>query len=254
MPNAGPIVPTTPAPIDPCKNQDPCILQISDIVKSSDTTGKAAAAASVATLAAVTPAPVLIKTFVNCENGEANFSLETVLVPANSMLYVQKIFEKIANIEAQQCRELTAVATVPEWWQVRFEGGISQLILSYQELKPDGTIGKDWYPITIPHPKSTAQTTTKLTPDYEKGNWQILLTLKDNSKVIINSKTEQGGIDFMNQQIKPLIDPSFLTAAKIKTSHYPDQGFKQIKVTHKHTDYYATGQRSLTPTWRKAVK
>jgi hypothetical protein len=145
------------------------------------------------------------------------------------------------------------VATVPEWWQVRFEGGVEQLILSYREIKQDGTIGNDWYPLTIPHPQNKIATTARLTRDYKKGNWQILYTLDDNSKVILNAFDENEGLDFLRQEIIPLIDPNYRTKAKIKTSHFPNQGFLEIKVLHKNTDYYATGQRKTKPTWRAKV-
>jgi hypothetical protein len=149
--------------------------------------------------------------------------------------------------------DCNCVATVPEWWQVRFEGGIPQIVISYREVKSDGTFGDDWYPIIVPHPKSTDEPKAKLTSNYDKGKWQILLKLKDNSKVIIHAKAEQAGIDFMNSQIKPLIDPVYLTTAKLVTSHFPDSDFTEMTVTNKHVDYYATGNRKMKPTWRTKV-
>jgi hypothetical protein len=77
--------------------------------------------------------------------------------------------------------------------------------------------------------------------------------LDDNSKVIINAETEDGGLSFLTSQIIPLIDPDFRTKAKIKTSHFPLQGFAVFRVTHKNTDYYPTGQRKTKPTWRARV-
>jgi hypothetical protein len=168
-------------------------------------------------------------------------------------VYLPDLFNRLATIEGEKCESCDCVATVPEWWQVRFEGGVEQVILTYREVKSDGSIGNDWYPITIPHPKNKTKTTAKLTRDYVKGNWQILLTLNDNSKVILNAIDEAEGLSFLKTQIIPLIDPAYLTKAKIKAAHFPDQGFGEIKVTHSQTDYFATGQRKLKATWRARV-
>jgi hypothetical protein len=190
------------------------------------------------------------KKFDKCENNAPTYTTQAVAVLAGTEQSELKKFEDLANIQGAQCKDCGCVATVPEWWQVRFEGGTPQIIISYQEVKQDGTLGTDWYPITIPHPKSTNKPAGKLTPDYDKGSWQILLTLKDNTKVILNTKTEQGGKDFMDTRIKPLIADEYLVGAKIKTAHFPDSGFKDMKVTNKHVDYYATGNRKMQSTWR----
>jgi len=136
---------------------------------------------------------------------------------------------------------------------VRFEGGVEQLVISYREVKDDGTIGKDWYPITVPHPLNKGVTTAMLTTPYKKGSYQILLTLDDNSKVILNSFNEAGGLGFMKTQIMPLIDPKFLTKYKIKTAHFPDSGFKEMRVRHQNTHFYESGNRKMKPTWKSRV-
>ena len=136
---------------------------------------------------------------------------------------------------------------------MRFEGGVEQLVISYREVRSDGTIGTDWYPITVPHPFNKVATTKVLTNPYKKGTWQILLTLDDNSKVIINTFDERGGLAFMKNQIIPLIDPAFLLKAKIKTAHFPDNGFQEINVRHHNTHFYESGNRKMKPTWKSRV-
>jgi hypothetical protein len=197
---------------------------------------------------------ILLKKLLNCDPiGKPVFTYVPVQVVKGTALKEQLQSEQIAEIEAQQCKELTAIATVPEWYQIRLEGKVPQLVLVYKQLKTDGTIGKDPYPITVPHPKSTAKPSRKLTSNYEKGNYQILLTLSDNSKVIINSKTEDS-VKTVMTEIKKLIDPNFLTKSTLKVSHFPDSKFKQITVTNVRADYYATGLQDLKPTWSAPLK
>lgn len=254
VPSAGPIVPADPpGPLDPCRNQDPCTLQISDIVTQNKTLSLGNSAALAAITAALVPVPTPVKVFLLCVGNVPTFGTETVLIPANSISYVTKLFDKIANTQAESCKEITAVATVPEWWQLRIEGGVPQIILSYREVLEDGTLGADWYPITIPHPVSTQPPTNALTGEYRKGNIQILLTLKDNTKVILLVKEKQAGLDFLNNQIKPLIDPAYLVGSKTKVAEYVNYGFAEKLVRNKHVDYYPTGNRKLKPQWRQQV-
>jgi hypothetical protein len=257
VPGSAPVVPApNPTPPDPCLTVDPCTKKISGKLQDSiDLIEKLKKLLEDLTKTTT----IEVDQFDKCVNGEPKYASQSLSVPTDQAVYLTEIFTRLANIEGLGCTTPPAadpvecVATVPEWWQVRFEGGIEQLILSYRELRSDGTIGKDWYPITIPHPKSTVSTTARLTTNYRKGNWQILLILNDNSKVILNAFDELTGLAFMRTQLIPLIDPAYLTKSKLKTAHFPDSGFTELVVTHKNTDYFATGQRKLKATWRARV-
>ena len=103
--------------------------------------------------------------------------------------------------------------------------------------------------ITIPHPKSTTKPTSKLTTDYNKGDWQGLLTLKDNSKCIINCASEAETKRVLSE-IKTLIDIPFLEGSSVKISYYPNNQFKQIRMRNYRADYYSTGLKQLKPDWK----
>jgi hypothetical protein len=195
-----------------------------------------------------------LQVFVSCDGNEPVYRTIIASVIQGTEVLEQAKFLALAAIEAQKCEPIDVVATVPEWSQVRFEGGVPQIILRYVELKSDGTLGNDVYPITVYHPKSTVVPTAALTQNYQKGTWQILLVLNDNSKIIVNAKSSEGGIAFMNEQIKPLIDPKYLIKSKIKVAHFPDSGFREMTVTNRGADYYPTGNRETKPGWKYRIK
>jgi hypothetical protein len=255
VPSSGGIVPADTPP-DPCKSQDPCISSIKDIVKSSDVINKASAGVSAAILAAVTPIPVQVKTFLLCNAETPVFNTETVLIPAGSILYVQKLFEKIANIEGQKCKECDLSLAVPEWWQLPVENFRPQLIISYRVLNTDGTLGGTTYSVTLPHPKpefSTKPLTKPSMPAYKKGNYQGILRLKDNSAIIVNAK-DTTSVESLMTGLKALIDPQKLTDKSYKTVIHPPGTFNEANLKPWRLDYFPTGRggttsKGLKPAW-----
>ena len=268
QPNTAPgqIVPAPTPGGDPCRtnSSDLCQGQISDVVKGlrrssySDKIEKldlkavanTAAIASVAALLAATP--IAIKKFIKCNGTEPIFGREPITVPAFLVQAALANFDRLANIEAQICTQQEAIATIPEWYQVRLEGGIPQLVLVSREIRLDGSLGNDYYSIAIPHPKSTTKPTSKLTSDYDKGNWQGVLTLTDNSKTIVNCKSSNE-VKRVIDEIKGLIHPDFLTKSSLKIAEFPDKPFKKIKVRNYRADYYSQGLKNLKPDWRKRL-
>jgi hypothetical protein len=166
-------------------------------------------------------------------------------------LYVQKLFEKIANIEGQKCKELTAIATVPEWWQVRPEATRPQAILVFKELKPDGTIGKDPYSITIPHCTLTTPPNGSPLARYEKGFIQGILTLKDNSKLIVNCK-DSDECERVIATLSSVIAGNQLEGSSIKIGKTRGIAFKQIEVKAQRLDYFPNGAKTMKPAYMKS--
>ena len=195
--------------------------------------------------------PVALQKFVRCnpDTNKPEYATYVGSVLKGTEITEQTKALQLANIEGQQCDKCDPVVTVPEWFQIRIEGKVPQLILVSQEVRPNGTLGNDYYPITIPHPKSTAKPKAKLTTEYQKGDWQGLLTLNDNSKSIVNCKSEAEAKRVI-EEIKTLIDPAFLTESTIKISYYPNNKFKQIRMRNYRADYYSKGLRKLKPDWR----
>ncbi|MEH2454488.1 hypothetical protein [Nostoc sp.] len=140
-----------------------------------------------------------------------------------------------------------AIAAVPEWWQVRPEGKRPQLIILCGEKNDKGHIGYLIYPITIPHPKTTRHQTSPI-PDYKKGNTEAILTLKDNSKVIVNAYDNDTANSLM-EAIKPLIDPTYLEGSFTKVGLRKGQALLEITVTAKEGRYFSQGLKNTKPDW-----
>jgi Collagen triple helix repeat (20 copies) len=197
-------------------------------------------------------APVLLKKFERCDpaTGKPVFSEEPNIVIKEMVLTERLKSEKIADIQAQQCKDCGCVASVPEWWQLRPEAQRPQGILIFKELKDDGTIGNDNYSITIPHCTLTTAPTASPLTTYNKGDFEGILTLKDNSKLIVNCKDA----DECNRVITALsavINSQQLTGSSTKIGQRKGLPFKKIKVKAVELHFYPTGLKSMKPVYFK---
>jgi hypothetical protein len=260
------IVPVNPQANDPCQADNPCLAKISnqlDIQKSEILTTKTIANQSLAQAAAAAalfaPVPCQVKKFVACEGEEPKFAAETIYVPAPFVPVTVAQFERLANIEAMQCKECNAVATVPEWWQIPPEGKRPQLVIVYREKLQDEKLGKDYYPVTIPHPDlENLPVYRDDLPVYEKGVFQAVYKLKDNSKIIINARDKEKALQFISG-LKALVKSDYLNPnAYSQVSEFTQAGFKQIDMIAWRMDYYPTGRATtwgkVEPMWRRKLK
>ncbi|WP_375511421.1 hypothetical protein [uncultured Nostoc sp.] len=140
-----------------------------------------------------------------------------------------------------------AVAAVPEWWQVRPEGKRPQLILLCGKKHDNGNVGYLVYPITIPHPIINRRATSPI-PDYKKGNIEAILTLKDNSKVIVNTH-DNDTANSLIEAIKLLIDPAYLEGSFTKVGLRKGQSLLAITVAAKKARYFSQGLKNTKPDW-----
>lgn len=178
-----------------------------------------------------------------------------MVVPIGMRTFCETMLNKLADIEAQKCIDQTAIASVPEWWQIRPEAHRPQMIYIYRVKNTNGTWASGGYSLTVPHPKNvTAATVVKL-PNYTKGNYQSILTLSDNSKVIVNGK-DAAACEAMINAAKAQIATSYLTNASTKSGvRGGATKFAEKAVQLWAIDYYAKGaQDGLKPTWRKLAK
>jgi hypothetical protein len=194
---------------------------------------------------------IQIKKFDVCEQEIPKFKTESVSVIAGTELLEAKNFERLADIEAQQCLECNAIASVPEWWQLRPEATRKQAVLIYREIKPDGTIGGDHYSLTIPHFNRASAPSTPPLPQYEKGNFEGILTLSDNSKLIVNCIDSQECARVIGA-IEPFIEAQYLAGSSIKIGERIGLPFKKITVKAWRLDYYPTGVKSTKPAYLKS--
>lgn len=143
------------------------------------------------------------------------------------------------------------VASLPDGWLIRPEYHRSQVIYQFAEIDDSGNIiGAPKYKITVPH-HIADQPTTPL-PNYQRGNWETIYVLNDNSKVTIHSLDADNG-NAMLAAIKLRINPTYMTNAYLSKSSLVDTAneIAQITVKNRMAKYYSTGTKSELPDWIK---
>ncbi|MEH2222595.1 hypothetical protein [Nostoc sp.] len=178
----------------------------------------------------------------------------------NEALKVLGEYEELAKANTELCLaknkdedQLNAVVALPERYQLSPDGHIPQLICLFVEKREDGTLAKDYYPITIPHPKSTTEPSTAPLDGYKKGSWEGILTLKDNSKVFVNAFSKEEAEQVITQA-KTIIDDKYTEGSFYKVGQRKGQPLKEINVKLVRVDYYAEGTKQKKPTWIKLFR
>ncbi|MGF1964599.1 MAG: hypothetical protein RMX99_034555, partial [Aulosira sp. DedVER01a] len=165
-----------------------------------------------------------------------------------------KHFQELAKSNEQLCRnrnnEAVALVALPERYELSPGGHIPQMIYVFKQVNDDNTLGRVPYQITVPHPANTTPPTSPPLPNYKKGSWEAILTLKDNSKVFVNAYSVAEG-EAMLDAIKPLINSSFLVNSFQKVGQRKGQALLEINVKLVEMQYYSTGTALKEPDWIK---
>lgn len=159
-------------------------------------------------------------------------------------------FQELAKIQGAAVCQLD-FAVIPDGWLIRPEYHRSQVIYQFAEINDSGNIiGAPKYKITVPHHIST-QPTDPL-PNYQRGNWETIYVLNDNSKITIHSLDADNG-NLMLNAIKLRIDPDYMTNAYLSKSSLVDTAnqIAQITVKNRLAKYYSTGAKNELPDWIK---
>ncbi|MEH2161606.1 MAG: hypothetical protein V7K38_11275, partial [Nostoc sp.] len=161
-------------------------------------------------------------------------------------------FERLAEIDGQQCSGTEYYAAVPEWWQVRIEAGRPQMIFMFAEDLGEGNFDSAKYPITVPHPIVKHYETSPL-PSYQKGQYEGIVILKDNSKIIINAISNEEAERVLTA-IKQIVIPEFLEGSIQKIS--PRRGVELLTITvyPKRVEYFSTGLKKTKSDWVDVFK
>ncbi|MEH1871609.1 MAG: hypothetical protein V7K73_09270 [Nostoc sp.] len=163
-------------------------------------------------------------------------------------------FTHLSQIESLECQvkqqnnsKVECYAAVPEWWQVRIESNRPQMVFMFAEQLSEGNFDSAKYPITVPHPIIKHYETSPL-PPYQKGQYEGILILKDNSKIIINAiSTEEA--EKVLSAIKEIIIPEFLEGAIQKIAQRRGVKLLTITVHAKRVEYFSTGLKKTKPDW-----
>ena len=156
-------------------------------------------------------------------------------------------FSKSAQLAIKGCEcDGTAIAIFPDWWQTKLNADRPQLAILYREW--DGRkFGAYYHTQHIPHynkPKSYKPTF----PDIKKGNIMGMLTLTDNSKIIINGASNAEVKKVINA-FKTFVDGKFKKGIKEpKLGERPDE-IKKVTTRAIRAEFYSKGQLDTKPDW-----
>lgn len=101
------------------------------------------------------------------------------------------------------------------------------------------------WPLTIPHYVGGHKPQL---PSYRKGQWEGILVLKDNSKVIVNAVSREESERVINA-LRQFINPSMLAGAQLKVGLRKGNQLKQCLVVPKSVRFFKTGQKNTVPDW-----
>ncbi len=163
-------------------------------------------------------------------------------------------YRKIQAIIREEIEKLDLVSAIPLSWQIRNEGNRPQLIIQCaEEDGVDKSGNKKYksakYPISVPHWDGSPGEQIFL-PSYIKGNYEGIYTLKDNSKITINSQNEIECKRIL-QAIIPHVSKTYLEDAYFKGGLIVrDDPIKESRVKPKYGRYFKDGQKNNKPDWR----
>lgn len=186
------------------------------------------------------------------ESEKAIYEEKTIKVPSLEADTYKLLYERIAKLEALQCEQSDdCVAAVPEWWQVRV-GQRPQLVVLYAEVQKDGKLGNSRWAMTIPH-YSKKNTYKPSFPTYNKGDFEGMLRLADNSNIIVNASTAAECKRVLNA-LKQFLPQPMLKGSTMKVGQRFGMDFKKVKVTAVSAKFFSNGQHNAKPDWTINLK
>lgn len=160
---------------------------------------------------------------------------------------LKTVNDNLLTVFTEIC-EKELILAAPDWWQVRLRGNVPQIVCTFRRI---GT--RTYHSLSIPHPANTNKPENALIPEYEKGNWQGMIVLTDNSKFIVNCNSSAEAERICNIAAG-LIDGAFLpNPYKVWLSERKGEPVANDVMQPTSIMYYSTGQRNTNPDWYMAV-
>ena len=136
-------------------------------------------------------------------------------------------------------------------WLIRPEHLKSQVCYSFAEVDSNNNIiGSPKYSIIIPHHISSKPNNP--ISNYQKGNFELIYVLKDNSKITIHGFNESENLRIL-EEIKLRIIPEYLNGAYLSKNSqiFPKTLLKEIEVKCTRAVYWSQGRKNSKPDWVK---
>ncbi len=138
--------------------------------------------------------------------------------------------------------KLKAVATIPERWNTKPLSTMPQLCIVFRKAKKSRSGN---YQLVIPHYNGNKQPVVSY---HTKGNRMGILTLKDNSTLLVNAISDREAERVINQ-LKKYVDPKYMTT-DLKFTEHRGNKIAQDQYKPVRADYYPQGQENAYPEWQ----
>lgn len=185
------------------------------------------------------------------DTGEPVYTTANLPVPKIAAAILKAALNKMAESQGQQCEleKKECYAAIPDWWQIRLGANVPQAIVQYAEIKDNDKFGSPKYVISIPHyGKSKEATQASDFPIYTKGQRMGILTLRDNSKLIVNADQD---VEQVIRKLEDVIAPLWLTDSVYSDGKRKGTTLKTIRVAPRIIKFFPNGQTDLKPAWMK---
>jgi hypothetical protein len=188
------------------------------------------------------------------ENGNPKTKNESVTCLPSESARVQLLFRRLFKLESTV---FDGQVAIPEAWAVRVGTDRPQLVIVYAELLPSGKLGRSRWSLSVPH-YNRGEKASISAPSYRRGTWVGRLALNDGSSLNVNAASSAECKRAINK-LKILVPNSFRVnasgkASKPRIAENPDLDFKEVNVVPVTAKFFATGQKTLSPTWNKKLR
>jgi hypothetical protein len=184
---------------------------------------------------------------VDCVDGEVVSEIIQVAVLKGTQAAELEKYAATAKMLKAQCL-LEPVAAAPDWWQVRLGANRPQIVCVFRKSQ-----SRTYHSLTIPHPKNVELPTEEILPAYQKGNFQGMIVLADNSKFIVNCISAGEAERMCNIAASKIIGSYLPNPFKIWITERKGEPVGESNMKPSSILYFSQGQKNLKPDWRFAI-
>jgi hypothetical protein len=186
--------------------------------------------------------PVTDKGTTNIKNSTLIYKQDSATQCLIKMKFFEQYIEYYSSINP----------VLPEYWQVKKGANVPQLVVIFKPKNPTTQNKNSRWSLSLPHFSSKPQKAELLkNKGYRKGSYQGMVTLKDNSKIIIYAES----IAHAEQTLKNWISLKVFDSKYLNSSDYDikvgkiKNKFQEVEIKPAYCKYFSKGQQNLKPDW-----
>ena len=176
---------------------------------------------------------------------ETSFQVDESGLPGISTMLIQ--MDKKLNYIHEDLGRIEPTASIIEHWQLKPESSREMVALMWGEFSSDSPIiGPPKWQTSVPHCSISIMPAASNVWGYRKGSVQLMVTLSDNSKIIMYVFSRAEG-ERVFGLISPYIPAGFLAGGYTKWGEYKGPPFKPGLLRLRRIDHYPQGVGKQLP-------